>query len=142
MADPWVWLDHPDTEAPPQRFPNDPSVIAVQKARGWEQVDEPGASPEQGEVDADEVDDRGQGWVYVQHSETGGNARVPVEVYGDWAGNGWVQTSAVAALEDKKVADLKAELKERGLPTSGTKPELIDRLSEDDIATVEPDNEE
>jgi hypothetical protein len=45
-------------------------------------------------------------------------------------------------LEEQTVAELKAELKERGLPTSGTKQELIDRLSEDDIATVEPDTEE
>jgi hypothetical protein len=34
--------------------------------------------------------------------------------------------------EETTVADLKAMLKERGLPTTGTKDELVERLTEND----------
>jgi hypothetical protein len=37
------------------------------------------------------------------------------------------------------VADLSAEAAARGLPTSGTKTELISRLEDDDAAGPEPD---
>jgi hypothetical protein len=37
--------------------------------------------------------------------------------------------------EETTVADLKAMLKDRGLPTTGTKDELIERLSETDDDT-------
>lgn len=39
-----------------------------------------------------------------------------------------VQSKLVCRLEDMKVSDLKAELKRRSLPVSGSKPQLIERL--------------
>ncbi|KAB0795895.1 hypothetical protein PPYR_09956 [Photinus pyralis] len=39
-----------------------------------------------------------------------------------------VQSKLVGRLEDMKVSDLKAELKRRSLPVSGSKPQLIERL--------------
>lgn len=41
--------------------------------------------------------------------------------------------------EAETVADLKAELDRRDLPTSGNKAELVDRLVEADAATPEAD---
>ena len=45
------------------------------------------------------------------------------------------------AYEDQTVAELQDELRDRDLPVSGTKAELIDRLEEDDSNT-EPDNDD
>ncbi|KAK5642924.1 hypothetical protein RI129_009091 [Pyrocoelia pectoralis] len=39
-----------------------------------------------------------------------------------------VQSKLIGRLEDMKVSDLKAELKRRSLPVSGSKPQLIERL--------------
>jgi hypothetical protein len=95
----WVWLDHPDTEAPPQRFPNDPSVVAVQKARGWVVTEAPDATPPAATIEPDEVDDHGQGWVNLQHRETGGYGRFPIEAAGPLRDQGW---ESVAALRSPK----------------------------------------
>lgn len=43
---------------------------------------------------------------------------------------------------EASVAELKAELERRELPTSGNKPELIARLEEDDAADDEEEEEE
>ena len=42
------------------------------------------------------------------------------------------ETTEVVDYNDFTVEDLRAELKERGLPTSGNKPELVERLAEND----------
>lgn len=102
----WVWLNHPDLPGGPERFPDDPEVIRVQKARGWEQADDPAATASE-PVEPDEVDDRGQGWVDVRHAMTGGVGRIPVEVFGEFKANGWESVAALEAAEAKKKAGKK-----------------------------------
>ena len=106
----WVYFDHPDLPGGPERYPDDPDVIAAQKARGFVQVDDPDeASPAKG-VEPDEVDDRGQGWVHLKHAETGGVGRFPVGVVADMRGQGWESVAVLEAAEaKKKAASKKAE---------------------------------
>jgi SAP domain len=133
----------------PVRVPDDPGVMAVFEARGFQQVDDPTAVGTADVADeVAEVDDRGIGWLHIVHDETNGTARIPNQpgVLADFREKGWRlagEPSEADELETQTVAELKAELKERGLPTSGPKQELIDRLTEDDDqAPVEPDTKE
>ena len=65
--------------------------------------------------------------------------------------DGWVSTPGAAGVEVSKwkVAELKAELKERGLAVDGKKVELVQRLTEDNcvkeaiqIVVIDPDDDE
>jgi SAP domain len=116
----------------------------VFEARGFQRVDDPN-SPGVADtsVEAAEVDGHGIGWVYVEQTIDGTlrTARIPLEpgVLEDHRDKGWRLVGETESAEDKTVAELRAELKNKGLPTSGTKQELIDRLNE---APVEPDTTE
>jgi hypothetical protein len=98
----WVWLDHPDLPGGPERFPDDETVLAVAKSRGFVEADDPEAPKPGPDVEPDEVDIHGQGWVYVRHSETGGDARVPVEVLASWHKYGWEHVAELEAAAAKK----------------------------------------
>lgn len=53
-----------------------------------------------------------------------------VDDNGDTLGNVWPETSwEVQADDDLTVAELREQLKAKGLPTSGTKDELVERLA-------------
>lgn len=127
----WVYMTLGDAD--PVAFADDPDVVAAAEARGY-QVVENGelTAPAPEAVEPDEVDVHGQGWIYLTHPEVGGPARYPVEVADDMYAQGWVSPAdaEAAALEESTKADLQAQLKELGLPVSGTKQELIDRLAE------------
>jgi hypothetical protein len=83
----------------------------------------PGGSHQPGDVV--EVDEEtGNAWIdggFAKPAE--GDAAAAAEV-GDYAG--------------MKVTDLRTELRDRGLEVSGTRPELVARLQEDDAAPAAP----
>ena len=131
----------------PSRLPSPttPTWSPPRKPKATSQVENGDlTAPAPEAVEPDEVDIHGQGWIYLTHPEVGGPARYPVEVADDMYAQGWARPGDVEAprLEDQTKADLQAQLKELGLPTSGTKQELIDRLAEYEDAPVEPDTEE
>lgn len=74
QAEPWVYLRHPDISGDPHRVPNDPTVVELYEARGWERTDAPAESswvvPDPGpQLPPDAVDD---GWVELEHPELDG----------------------------------------------------------------------
>jgi hypothetical protein len=72
-----------------------------------------------------------EGMVYIRNRYTGGTAFVP-ELTGHLGERGWEEVDPdaerAAELEDKTVAELREQARERGLPVSGTKDELLARL--------------
>src|SRR5918994_2281384 len=102
----WTYLQLGDGE--PVRAPAAPDVVAVFEARGFNQVDDP---TEPGVVDTSvqvaEVDDHGQAWVQLEHPETGGQARFPLEAVEAQRELGWRPVGkADVALDDRTVAEL------------------------------------
>jgi hypothetical protein len=97
----WVWLDHPDLPGGPERFPNVPDVVGAAKARGFVDADDPETAPPPKGVEPDEVDDRGQGWVNLQHRETGGYGRFPIEAAAALSAQGWESVTALRAASAK-----------------------------------------
>ena len=83
-----------------------------------------------------------EGMVYIRNRYTGGTAFVP-ELSGHLRERGWEevdpQAEQAADLEAKKVAELKALAKERGIsPIPTTKAELLEALQETQDEAGEP----
>jgi len=78
----------------------------------------------------------GEGQVYIKHPVTGGTAFLPASSVPYWRSQGWEivdpDAETEAAMDDKNLAELKAEAKARGLPVSGTKDELRERIADHD----------
>jgi len=76
-----------------------------------------------------------EGMVYIRNRDTGGTAFVP-ELSGHLRERGWEevdpQAEQEAQMEEKTLAELKDEAKARGLPVSGTKDELRERIADHD----------
>jgi hypothetical protein len=153
MAD-RVYLQLGDND--PVWVPADDDVVALFKARGFEEVDDP--TPV-GVADvtepAAEVDDRGTGWLYVEQDIDGATRTIRIPnlpgVLEDHRERGWRlagEPSQAEALDDRTVVELKAEIDRRNnegreppLLRSGTKQELIDRLKEDDDRVADTSEE-
>jgi hypothetical protein len=83
-----------------------------------------------------------EGMVYIRNRDTGGTAFVP-ELVGHLRERGWEEVDPdaeqAADLEAKKVAELKALAKERGIsPIPTTKAELLEALQETQDEAGEP----
>ncbi|MGH9248106.1 MAG: hypothetical protein ACRD0W_01090 [Acidimicrobiales bacterium] len=98
----WMYLQLGDGE--PVRVSAESDVVGVFEARGFVKVDDPDQAFPAVAVEPDEIDARGQGWVFLEHPETGGTARVPVEVVDAERKKGWESVAALAAAEAKKRA--------------------------------------
>ena len=91
----------------------------------------------------DDLQETGRaGMVYIRNRYTGGTAFVP-ELSGHLRERGWEevdpQAEQAADLEAKKVAELKALAKERGIsPIPTTKAELLEALQETQDEAGEP----
>lgn len=108
------WVDMSLEGAEPVQYPDNPDVIAAAEAKGYVQVDNPATAAAAGEAAApDEVDDRGQGWVYLTHAETGGSGRFPVEVVAGMRGQGWKSVAELEAAAKKKTAKKAAPVSSR-----------------------------
>lgn len=78
----------------------------------------------------------GEAQVYIRHPVTGATAFLPASAVPHWRSVGWEvvdpDAEQEAALDDKNLAELKDEAKTRGLPSSGTKDELRERIADYD----------
>ena len=75
------------------------------------------------------------GWVFIRNRNTGGTTFVP-ELTPALRERAWeevdLDAEREAQMEEKTLAELKDDAKARGLPVSGTKDELRERISDHD----------
>jgi hypothetical protein len=119
----------------------DPGQVEHLKAAGWE-LDDPDADYERWPAELQRFE--GQEQVRIRHPLTGSTAVVARSAVAVHRSAGWQEITDeddAGSLEAKTVPELKALLEQRGLPVSGTKAELIERLQEP-AAETEQDNDQ
>jgi hypothetical protein len=124
-----VRMHHPETGG---EYAAQPSQVEFLKASGWELTD-PNAEYERWPAELQRFE--GQPVVKMAHPQVEGDpidaaeSQVPF-----FAERGWQRVDEAEAqeLEDLTVEQLKEQARERGLPVSGTKAELLERLQERD----------
>jgi hypothetical protein len=108
----------------------DPGQVEHLKAAGW-QVTDPDADYERWPAELQRFE--GQEQVRIRHPLTGSTAVVARSAVAVHRSAGWQEITdedEVESLEAKTVPELKALLEQRGLPVSGSKAELLERLQE------------
>lgn len=96
-----------------------------------------------GNLDADDLEYLStRTWLIAEGDYQGHDTTAAVEA---WRADGTVpepdEGETTVEYKDAKVADLRAELEERGLPTDGKKEDLIARLEADDEEEDEEDDD-
>lgn len=129
-----VHLTHPGTGG---HYDAAPSQVEFLKASGWELAD-PDAAYDEWPAELQPFE--GQPPVRMRHPEVDEEITVAESAAPLHASQGWQRVDEVeaAALEDQTVAALREQARARGLPVSGSKAELIERLSEP-YDNVEPE---
>ena len=122
-----VHLTHPGTGG---HYDAAPSQVEFLKASGWELAD-PDAAYDEWPAELQPFE--GQPPVRMRHPEVDEEITVAESAAPQHASQGWQRVDEVeaAALEDQTVAALREQARARGLPVSGSKAELIERLSEE-----------
>jgi hypothetical protein len=120
-------MHHPETGG---AYLAQPSQVEFLKASGW-QLDDPDADYDQWPAELQQFE--GQPPVRMRHAEVDEEIVVAEGSAALHAERGWqrVEDVEMAALEDQTLQQLKEQARERGLPVSGTKAELIERLAEE-----------
>ena len=123
-----VHMHHPDTGG---EYQAQPSQVEFLKASGWEPTD-PDAPYDQWPDDIKRFE--GQAQVVMRHPNLDGEITVAESAAPFHASQGWQRVEDIrqAEYEDQTVEQLKDQARDRGLAVSGTKAELIERLSTPD----------
>lgn len=141
-----VRMVHPDLPGQPADVPA--SAVPHHRAAGW-QVEE--GQAEQGESFPPEAGRfEGQAEVTLYHPALDAETVVPESAVPHWRGLGWLRPGidepqaspeipAPDDLDSLTVADLQDALRARGLPTSGVKAELVERIRSASKAAPEDD---
>jgi hypothetical protein len=110
------------------------AVVPASAVSHWEGIGWKFAEGDREDPPAEYQRFEGQPVVRIYHPELDRYEVVAESAVPEHRSHGWVlaEDAVAAELEDKTVAELKEEAKARGLPVSGTKEELRERITEYD----------